>query len=347
MLIIKDVFKKSKKNTMNALISKNNEDTYIFLNIAQNEYMISTKFVREILELPHLELPQKLPRHVLGLLEYNNVLVNVLDLRSVFNLEREKYNVKSKLIVLEFEGFPFAVVVDKVLNIQKLDKSLLKDAPYETRGEIIKKIYSRLDNSSVLVISSKELAAMLKTVLSNAEFDNSGYNLLPSDGNSLTILNKRAIDIKNKKAIKIYSILDDVNQFISFKIKDELYSIKNAYIKGFYKFSKMKVTKIPNTPEFVLGLLNFRGDYVCVIDLKRFFNRGNTDTTDKTTVVIVDANDFKFAFLVDEIGQVLDIDEQIFEKNKDDELIEYVENNLVFSILNIGAIIKNKRLIIE
>ena len=51
------------------------KNTHLYFQIGDNKYAINSDNVLEIMKLPALDYPQKLPNNIVGLLKYNNLLL--------------------------------------------------------------------------------------------------------------------------------------------------------------------------------------------------------------------------------------------------------------------------------
>ncbi len=97
----------------------------------------------------------------------------------------------------------------------------------------------------------------------------------------------------------------DDQQFLTFNLADEFYGVdilKVQEIKGY-----TTVTRIPNTPDYLKGVLNLRGTIVPIVDLRMKFNMGITEPTPFTVVVVVNVRNRVMGFLVDAVSDVLDL----------------------------------------
>jgi purine-binding chemotaxis protein CheW len=97
----------------------------------------------------------------------------------------------------------------------------------------------------------------------------------------------------------------DDHQFLTFNLGEELYGVdilKVQEIKGY-----TKVTKIPNTPDYLKGVLNLRGSIVPIVDLRMKFGMGMTEPTSFTVIVVVNVRNRVMGFLVDAVSDVLDL----------------------------------------
>lgn len=101
------------------------------------------------------------------------------------------------------------------------------------------------------------------------------------------------------------SFSNDDQQFLTFNLAEEFYGVdilKVQEIKGY-----TNVTKIPNTPDYLKGVLNLRGTIVPIVDLRMKFGMGVTEPTSFTVVVVVNVRNRVMGFLVDAVSDVLDL----------------------------------------
>ena len=94
-------------------------------------------------------------------------------------------------------------------------------------------------------------------------------------------------------------------QYLTFNLAEEYYGVdilKVQEIKGY-----TSVTRIPNTPEYLKGVLNLRGTIVPIVDLRLKFGMGMTEPTAFTVVVVVNVRNRIMGFLVDAVSDVLDM----------------------------------------
>lgn len=97
----------------------------------------------------------------------------------------------------------------------------------------------------------------------------------------------------------------DGKQFLTFSLGEELYGVdilRVQEIKGY-----TTVTKIPNTPPHIKGVLNLRGTIVPVIELRTKFGMAMIDYTMFTVIVVVVVQDKVMGLVVDAVSDVLNI----------------------------------------
>lgn len=97
-------------------------------------------------------------------------------------------------------------------------------------------------------------------------------------------------------------------QFVIFRLGDDVYGADIYNIHEII-FPKEPV-KVPNNPEFIEGVIEYRGVMVPVLDLKRRFDIGTTDFTGQTRLVIGEVGEGLVAFSVDEVTEILRVERE-------------------------------------
>jgi len=91
------------------------------------------------------------------------------------------------------------------------------------------------------------------------------------------------------------------NQYITFQLDDEIYALDVAHAREIVEVPRL--TRLPNTPNWIRGVMNLRGSVVPVIDLKHKFDMGATEITLRSCVLVVE---FEFDEAIFVIGVLVD-----------------------------------------
>jgi len=75
------------------------------------------------------------------------------------------------------------------------------------------------------------------------------------------------------------------DQYLTFILNNETYGISILKVQSVQGWER--VTQLPNSPDYVLGVINMRGDVVPIIDLRLRFAMGSGEFTERTVVIIV------------------------------------------------------------
>jgi purine-binding chemotaxis protein CheW len=106
----------------------------------------------------------------------------------------------------------------------------------------------------------------------------------------------------------------DTAQFLTFKLGDEVFALNIGKVREVLDFTS--VTKVPQTPDFMRGVINLRGNVVPVVDMRLKFGLSQTEKTVNTCIIIteieVDREKTVVGAMADSVQEVLDLEpEQI------------------------------------
>ncbi|NLY77548.1 MAG: purine-binding chemotaxis protein CheW [Tissierellia bacterium] len=128
-------------------------------------------------------------------------------------------------------------------------------------------------------------------------------------------------------------------QYVVFNINKEEFGIDIMKVKEIITYKEP--THIPNCPDFVEGVLNYRGKVIPVINLKKRFQMGDTDLTKETRIIVISLNDREIGFIVDEASQTIRLDEDQIDPAPD--VISKVDRRFISGV---GKINESRLLII-
>ena len=98
-------------------------------------------------------------------------------------------------------------------------------------------------------------------------------------------------------------------KYLTFTLADEEYGIGILKIKEI--IGMMPITTVPQTPEFVKGVINLRGKVIPVIDLRLRFGMDSIDYTERTCIIVVEiegsVGTVQIGIVVDSVSEVLNI----------------------------------------
>ena len=100
-------------------------------------------------------------------------------------------------------------------------------------------------------------------------------------------------------------------QLVSFFIGSEEFGVDILFVQEINRMSQ--VTKVPNAPEFVNGVINLRGRVIPVIDLRLKFGMPKKDPGKNTRIIVVEVGGKTVGFIVDSVNEVLRIPKSVTE----------------------------------
>lgn len=100
-------------------------------------------------------------------------------------------------------------------------------------------------------------------------------------------------------------------QLVSFTVGQELFAVDILSVQEINRM--MALTKVPQSPEGVEGIINLRGRIIPVLDLRVQFGISSTENDENTRIVVVEVKGNTIGFIVDSVHEVLRIDRSIVE----------------------------------
>ncbi|MDB2373287.1 chemotaxis protein CheW [Psychrosphaera haliotis] len=96
---------------------------------------------------------------------------------------------------------------------------------------------------------------------------------------------------------------DEVLQWVTFRLEDETYGINVMQVQEVLRYTE--IAPVPGAPEYVLGIINLRGNVVTVIDTRARFGLSNGEVSDNSRIVIIESDKQVIGILVDSVAEVV------------------------------------------
>ncbi|AAR34518.1 chemotaxis protein CheW [Geobacter sulfurreducens] len=80
--------------------------------------------------------------------------------------------------------------------------------------------------------------------------------------------------------------ITETRQYLTFKLDDEVFAVDVAKVREILELTS--ITKVPQTPQFMRGVINLRGSVVPVVDLRLKFGMSETAPTVDTCIIVVE-----------------------------------------------------------
>lgn len=139
---------------------------------------------------------------------------------------------------------------------------------------------------------------------------------------------------------------DTVLQYVTFHLAEETYGINVMMVQEVLRYTE--IAPVPGAPDYVLGIINLRGNVVTVIDTRQRFGLPSAEVTDATRIMIIEAEQQVVGILVDSVAEVVYLKQSEIETapnvgneesarfiqgvcNKNNELLILVELNKLMS----------------
>ncbi|MFQ5488465.1 MAG: chemotaxis protein CheW [Gammaproteobacteria bacterium] len=96
---------------------------------------------------------------------------------------------------------------------------------------------------------------------------------------------------------------DDVIQWVTFRLADESYGIAVMQVQEVLRVTE--ITPVPGAPDYVLGIINLRGNVVTVLDTRKRFGLPANDMDDASRIIIIESGEQVVGLLVDSVAEVV------------------------------------------
>jgi len=141
---------------------------------------------------------------------------------------------------------------------------------------------------------------------------------------------------------------ENVLQIVSFTVDELLFGLEILHIQEIIRFTE--ITKIPNSPLFVEGVVNLRGKVIPVIDLRKKMSMPLNDYGTTSRIIISEVDNTTVGYIVDSVNEVMYVDADNLETPPDIALsinsdfiqsIAKLEDKLLI-MLDIGNVLTKK-----
>lgn len=131
-----------------------------------------------------------------------------------------------------------------------------------------------------------------------------------------------------------------LNKYVTFKSGNEYFGLKIEYVNEIIVYQD--ITEIPESDDYIKGLINLRGKIIPVIDVRVRFKQEPMEYTDRTCIIIVNVNDIVVGLIVEKIAEVVEIKEE--DVLPPPSIViggdEKVQNKYVYAIGKVGDSVK-------
>lgn len=104
-------------------------------------------------------------------------------------------------------------------------------------------------------------------------------------------------------------------QLVSFVVEDEEFGVNILKVQEIIR--PVDITRVPNAPEFVEGVINLRGGIIPVVDLRNRFGFPPRDQDDETRIIVVEMEDKVIGFITDAVREVIRINRDVIDPPPD------------------------------
>lgn len=127
-------------------------------------------------------------------------------------------------------------------------------------------------------------------------------------------------------------------KYMTFKSGREYFGLKIQYV--FEIIQIQSITEIPETEDYIKGLINLRGKIIPVIDVHLRFNQEPFEYNDRTCIIVLNVNSTMVGLIVERIAEVVEIKEEDIVPPPNAGRMDQGERKYIYGIGKVGDTVK-------
>lgn len=343
-------------------------NSYLSFSINSRHYCVSLKYIKEIFSLPELKPVAELPSDIIGVLNYRNSVLPVVDL-NISLYYTSSYSLTDSVIVLTDNNSQVGITANQVHGIIQIEPHniLTEVFKLEVDSELTKEQYlftgiANVDSDLVVLsnptkiiqyINQQNIPSLDSLKLSNKHSQNL-FSTEVSFFADATPQQKR-IFLQRARSLQAevsYQNEQDMLALAVFELHEELWAIEVEKVKEFIDIKK--TTPIPNTSDFIVGNTNLRGEIVTLIDISQILSITPTNKQ-LQQAAIIEVEDIVVGVTFEQIVNIIFMDLTTIKKAFNQAQLngyEYLKGNIteqnkIIKIIDLDKVINNELLIID
>jgi len=232
--------------------AKVNTGQMAIFNIGDETFGISINIIKEIVRVPELTIVPNAPPYLAGLTNLRNHVLPIINARIRLGLPTTKTTDNTRILVIETGNTNTGIIVDKVKGVVSLENMTTEEPPDIVSNGIDKKyikavIKSANQDKIIMEFDAKALCAMDMIVSKRAGSDT----------------------YKIKESEKTNEDLLDETKMVTFLLSNEEYGFPIEIVNEVLRVGN--ITKIPNTHDYIVGVLTVRNTVLPIVDMRKIF----------------------------------------------------------------------------
>lgn len=269
-----------------------NVRTLVSFLVCGQVFALPLATVREALRLPHeITRVASSDEIVMGVVNVRDRALPLVSLAALLGFPRSGAEATGgAVLVVDHEGAQIGLVVDSIASILRLDEAAIDNVPsilQRGRGAAELDAIGRLDDRSLASILS------VSRIFANS-----------SVTEAVDSAPERQEEREDKLMDVDESAADAKEQYLIFELGEERYGIPIAVVDEVLRLPDV-VTRLPNAPRFVTGIINLRGRPVPLIDQRERFGVAASAPAARPRVIVVTVGALQAGFVVDGATEII------------------------------------------
>lgn len=147
---------------------------------------------------------------------------------------------------------------------------------------------------------------------------------------------------QNKVVEEVHDIADNQNmqigKYMTFKSGNEYFGLEIQYVIEIIQLQA--ITLIPETEDYIRGIINLRGKVIPVIDVRLRFKQKPFEYNDRTCIIVINVKSTVVGLIVEKIAEVVEIKKENILPPPKIGHTEKIQNKYVYGIGKVGDSVK-------
>ncbi|MBF0523635.1 MAG: chemotaxis protein CheW [Deltaproteobacteria bacterium] len=264
------------------------ERQLVCFRLADEEFGVDIKTVREIVRVPEITYIPRAPQYVSGIANLRGNVLPVIDGRRRLFLPEAEATERTRVLILDVQGTTTGMVVDAVSEVKRVATSDEEPPPSV--------IQSGVDQSFLSGVIKLDGGKRLIMVIRPEEIVNIDTSVAAARKETL-YHNQKTEESQTKKQDELVE-----RQLVSFVVGEEEYAFDIGVVKEILRLTE--ITAVPNAPHYVRGLFTVRNVLLPLLDLRIILGMPEMEASDQR-VLVIEVEGLTLGLMVDKVNEVL------------------------------------------
>ncbi len=282
---------------------------HLVFNRHRTRYALPLPLVKEIICLPELVTIDNMPDHIVGVFNYHGHRVPVMNLDSALGHVSFRYQISDNVILFECDGSICGLIVDETRNLLDIQPEEMElESPQESQSDQLNPFIAHVVRHEDGVINvlhplplPRDRNAIRQFIQNISGSDNEGkLSDAPNLIRGMTLLEQSLL--RERTTSLMESTEEDLsayNQLVVIRIDQEYFGIDLGLIRECAELRR--VVPIFGCPEFMVGVINVRGEVLPIVDIRAILNVPITECENFHKAIVVQFENISVGIVVEEI----------------------------------------------
>ena len=208
--------------------------------------------IKEIVRVPVLTSVPNAPHFLVGLANLRGKVLPIIDARKRLGIEQGELSDASRVLIIENSGNAIGILVDRVKGVNSIEGLTIEEPPTIISNEIDRKFIK-----SIIKNGNGEKIIM--------EIDTTSFCVID---HAITIQQR---DLGNTASAAVEAVSNDFDeiQMVTFNVSEEEYGFPIDKVNEVLRVGN--ITTIPQSPDYVVGILTVRDSVLPIVDIRKIF----------------------------------------------------------------------------